>query len=68
MLVFIDNERYLSETPAHQLSAFMKMEGHCKDLCWLDFAHIDMLGLGRDLGGALLKSLHLRHELGDGEI
>ena len=63
----IDDEKYRLETPPEQLSAFVTIEGHSKDLCWLDFAHLDPLGLGRDLGGALLKSMHLRGELGEGD-
>ena len=64
----IDNDSYLLETPFDHLSAFLQVEGHCKDLCWRDFAHLDPLGLGRDLGPALIKSMHLRKELGDGDL
>lgn len=63
-----DNETYLLETPYKNLSAFLQVEGHRKEMCWRDFAHLDPLGLGRDLGGALIKSMHLRGELGDGNL
>jgi len=60
----IDNEQYMDECDYEHLSPFMQIEGHRKELAWRDFAHIDPLGLGRDLGGALLKSMRLRNELG----
>ena len=59
----IDNDIYMDECPYEHLSPFMQIEGHCKELCWRDFAHLDPLGLGRDLGAALIKSMYLRKEL-----
>jgi len=59
----IDNDTYLDECPYEHLSPFLQLEGHCKEICWRDFAHLDPLGLGRDLGGALIKSMYLREEL-----
>lgn len=45
------------------LSPFVEVEGFRKEMVMRDFAHMDMLGYGRDFGAALLKSLHLRGEL-----
>ena len=63
----ISNRTYVAEYAA-TLSPFMQIEGHIKELCWRDWAHLDPLGFGRDLGGALLKSMHLRNEMGEGSV
>ena len=64
----IDDARYMDECPYEHFSPFMQIEGHRKELCWGDFAHLDPLGLGRDLGAALIKSMLLRGELGEGSL
>ena len=63
----LSNSQYLKES-SHSLSPFCKIEGHRKELCWRDWAHLDPLGFGRDLGAGLLKSMVLRKEIGEGTV
>ena len=64
----VDNDKYLDECPYEHLSPFLQLEGHCKEMCWSDWAHLDPLGLGRDLGAALIKSMYTRNELTEGTM
>ena len=63
----IGNKQYLEES-AGVLSPFTQIEGHIKELCWRDWAHLDPLGFGRDLGAGLFKSMHIRQEMGEGTL
>jgi len=59
----LSHDQYMA---GDNVSPFACIPGFRKELALRDFAHMDLLGYGRDLGAALTKSLHLRHELGEG--
>ena len=50
------------------VSPFMMVPGIRKETILRDWAHLDPLGFGRDLGGGLLKSFYIRGELGHGPL
>ena len=61
-----DHDSYMESED--QLSPFSIIPGWRKELCYRDFAHMDLLGYGRDLGGGMIKSMHIRKELGNGPL
>jgi len=57
----VDHEKYMQDI--NDVSPFHVIEGWRKEMTFRDFAHMDHLGYGRDLGGACLKSMLKRKEL-----
>ena len=57
----VDHEKYMKEP--NDVSPFHVIEGWRKEMTFRDFAHMDNLGYGRDLGGACIKSMLKRKEL-----
>ena len=59
----VSHEEYMEqEVP----SAFSCIPGWRLEMVFRDFAHMDLLGYGRDLGGALIKTMVHRNELKPG--
>ena len=51
----VDHEKYMQGES--DLFPFHVIEGWRKEMTFRDFAHMDNLGYGRDLGGANIKSM-----------
>ena len=62
----VSDDQYITETDI--LSSLAPVPGFKKSLCLRDWAHMDSLGFGRDLGGGLIKSFHKCGELGCGDL
>lgn len=58
----LTHEAYLADAGIN-VTPWVDVPGFTMDRALRDFAHMDMLGYGRDFGGALLKSMYLRAEL-----
>ena len=52
----------------NDVSPFSVIEGWRKEMVLRDWLHLDPLGVGRDVGGSLIKSFYKRGELGPGTI
>ena len=57
----VDHEKYMQEES--DLFPFHVIVGRRKEMTFRDFAHMDALGYGRDLGGGNIKSMFKRKEL-----
>ena len=55
------HEQYMANEPV--VSPFSNLHGWRKEMLWRDWAHLNGMGFGRDLGGAFAKSMVLRGEL-----
>ena len=62
----IDDDQYAAKEM--EPSPMAVITGWRKSLVLRDWAHMDNLGFGRDLGGGLIKSFHKRGELLGGDI
>ena len=54
----VTHEKYMEEDC---VSPWAVLPGWRKESVWRDLAHIDFLGLGRDLGAGIIKSMFLRN-------
>ena len=62
----IDHETYVRTNPA-SLSPWVQIEGSRLELWFFDAAHIDLLGIGKDLGGSTIIEFLEEGSLGHGE-
>ena len=65
MSTMIDHETYVRTTPA-SLSPWVQIEGSRLELWFYDAAHIDLLGIGKDLGGSTIIDFLEEGSLGHG--
>ena len=60
------HEQYIANET--ELSPFHILPGWRKEMVLRDWAHLQPIGFGRDLGGGLIKSMFKRGELGAGPL